>query len=100
MPKIGAALTLFFLLGSIITTKAAELVVYTMPKCPACMAWKIEIGKNFSELPVIHSPARWDMVAPTFVVRENGVRIGTIVGYENKRSWWRQFREIMKRIKS
>ena len=84
---------------------AAELIMFESPGCPWCARWRAEVGPGYPRSPEgqraplrVHDLsrdrdagvrlARPVTASPTFVLADNGVEVGRIVGYPGPDFFW------------
>ncbi|HEX2116104.1 MAG TPA: thioredoxin family protein [Alphaproteobacteria bacterium] len=109
----AAAATLVLLVAP---ATAAELVYVFDPGCPYCRLWDREIGPAYGRTaegkraslvaldrrdPALASlklaaPVRY---TPTFILVEDGVEVGRIVGYQGEDFFWGQLAGLLERLR-
>jgi hypothetical protein len=94
---------------------AAELVYVFDPGCPYCRLWDREIGPAYGgsaegkRAPLVALDRRDPALAslklaapvrytPTFVLMEDGVEIGRIVGYQGEDFFWGRLAGLLDRL--
>jgi hypothetical protein len=95
--------------------RAAELVMFVEAGCPWCARWDREVGVAYehSEAGRIAPLRRIDIsmarrtglrlagavtVTPTFVLVEEGVEVGRIIGYPGADFFWGMLEELMAQL--
>jgi len=94
---------------------AGELVMFEEPGCTYCATWQEEIGVVYgkteegrraplrrvdktAERPADLIAIEGILFSPTFVLLENGMEIGRIVGYPGEHFFWPMLQELLARI--
>jgi hypothetical protein len=98
-----------------VDAQAAELAVFGSARCPYCLAWEREIGRNYAateegqKAPVrrldadARLPAGYPRigeveVTPTFVLIDQGREVGRIVGYDGKKAFWADMHKLLSKV--
>jgi hypothetical protein len=96
-------------------SQAAELLVVTRPNCPYCKAWEIQVGSVYDKteegraaplrrIPiediagaayVLEEPV---LYTPTFVLLDEEMEVGRIVGYSDEAAFWGLLDELLTRL--
>lgn len=94
---------------------AAELVMFEEPGCAWCAAWREEIGVVYDktdegrraplrrvdkavERPSDLAAIQGVLFSPTFVLLDEGIEIGRIVGYPGEHFFWPMLQELLARL--
>lgn len=96
-------------------SRAAELLVVTRPNCPYCKVWEIQVGSIYDkteegrtaplrrmaieDIPgtayVFDEPV---LYTPTFVLLDEEMEVGRIVGYSDEAAFWGLLDELLTRL--
>ena len=108
-----AAILIFFLpTGASI---AAELLMVTRPNCPYCTAWEIQVGSVYhkteegravplrrmqiEDIPrVAYAFDERVLYTPTFILLDQEMEVGRIVGYSDEAAFWGLLDELLTRL--
>lgn len=94
---------------------AAQLVVFSSPACPYCIAFEREIGRTYANSPEARQaplrrvdidarrPADLKRIGgvegtPTFVLMHEGREVGRIEGYPGSREFYPELRRLLGRL--
>lgn len=120
MLAISRGLLLFVTLAGALVARpghvlAAELVMFETPGCPWCAAWNRDVGVIYAKTeegriaplrrvdigalrPVDLGGLEGILYTPTFVLVEEGVEVGRIVGYLGEDHFWGLLSEMLQRL--
>jgi hypothetical protein len=110
----GALFLAFF--GLLRPAGAAELVMFAAPGCGWCAAWEAEVGVVYdrteegrraplrrvdktADRPADLATVQNVAFTPTFILMEEGVEIGRIVGYPGENFFWPMLQDLLARLK-
>ena len=111
----SAGLVLMLLFGSATGARAAELVMFEQAFCEWCEVWDEEVGALYDKtdegkrVPLrrvnIHKTRPADLkfikriiFTPTFVLIEDGVEVGRILGYPGEDHFWALLDQMIDRL--
>ena len=118
LPGVAAASMAFAILASLPDrAEAGELVMFEEPGCTWCATWQQEIGVVYdkteegrraplrlvdktAERPADLAAIDEVLFSPTFILVENGVEVGRIVGYPGEHFFWPMLQELLARLDS
>lgn len=111
----SAGLVLMLLIGSNTGARSAELVMFEQAFCEWCEVWDEEVGTLYDKtdegkrVPLrrvnIHKTRPADLTfvksivfTPTFVLIEDGVEVGRIMGYPGEDHFWALLDQMIDRL--
>lgn len=114
-PALFAAMAVLLACLPATAARAAELLMVTRPHCPYCKLWEIQVGSIYdrtresslaplqrmkiedisSSAYVFNEPV---LYTPTFILLDENVEVGRIVGYADEAAFWGLFDELLSRL--
>ena len=106
---------LLFVILNVATVDAAELLLFEENGCEWCEEWDKEVGKTYHKTKMgILAPLRrlnindprppnlkiikGVVFTPTFVLLDNGLEIGRIIGFISEYQFWSLMEELIKKL--
>ena len=107
--------SVLILLVSGFSCRAAELFIFESGGCEWCESWEEDIGKTFhltdigqrlplrrldidDPIPAPFKHFKAIVFSPTFVLVEDGVEIGRIVGYIGEYQFWTLLEQLIQKV--
>lgn len=117
MKKLFQILFMFMILAASTAVEAAQLIMVEQGGCTWCAAWNKDIGGIYDKTPegkiaplrkidlFKKRPADLTFIkavvfTPTFVLIDDEIEIGRIIGYPGETFFWQQLNTLLKKLES